>query len=283
MSRIITAFIVLFALSSAGIANNQDEPENQKKSKTIYGAYFMFNIDAPFIESTEFNKMLLNNNLVETNFPPTLFGFSLHQQFGRMHFTFGHTENTNNVSQKTFNTSSSIKHNHIQLGFDIINKSRFSVAPYAGWRKSIISHQISENIDVTDIEQFVNADIDYKELIQKQNFIDLGLSISRQKFFRLNIRSGFLIPLMQEQWELNNQPPVPLNTNFFKQQFYISFGIGAGFIFSRKGNLKKIGEMLEDLEIEYNDYEVEEDVYENDSEPDENSEDSEDELIFDEI
>lgn len=284
MKRKFSIMMMLMIISISSFANGNDEPTKRKKSKTIFGAYLMFDIDIPFIETDLFDQMLMDNNLIETNFLPTTAGLSLHQQFNRVHLTFGYSNSSRDLFQKTFNTTSSIRYRYVQMGYDLINKSRYSLVPFVGWKRSRIDFEISENVDITDLEQFTNTDLNYKNFRQNQNFLDLGISVSRQKFFRLNLRSGFLIPVFQEQWRLNNQTAIPLSTSFFKQQFYVSFGIGAGFITSRSGSLKKIGEIIEEMEKNTDEYEVERDIYPEDDENDLELEEETDEVVpFEEI
>lgn len=240
--------LILYIIFSNKLCANVLDTSYKNSDDIDEGFFISFLTHLPFIDNKQFNERLAINNEPKMRINSIFWGLSMSNYFDRVIIDYGVSYSIHNFSQFNYNVRDRLSSFYMSLGVDLIENEKFSMYPSLGWRYSSISHSFSELMDISSINDFTDNDFENKNYHQHRNFLDLSFTISRQKILRVNFTAGYLFPILPEKWSLNDQNSVPLSTNYFKQNFYFSLGIGLGS-FKKEKNFPYLEEIFEYEEV----------------------------------
>lgn len=223
--------IILIVLISANISfaqeNNMQKSENKKPDIVLYS-----NLGTTFLNYSNLQGFLNENN---TDYPASAFnlGAGFYSTFGkiRLGMDFG------SINGSSKNTQFITKHRgsffSINVGYHILEKNRFIIAPVIGY-SSLRSNVLVEDKQYTATSIFPNA----TSLTNNTNAIKFQLSV--EKILKSGLFAGLSIgydySLNGDQiWQLSNKNnPNLLQDNM--SNFYINLNIGTHLNFKKIRN-----------------------------------------------
>lgn len=82
------------------------------------------------------------------------------------------------------------------------------------------------------MNNYLQTDLKYKEITNSRAHLDIGVGISHQWFYLINFRIGYLLPIEQIRWKMNNNQTNLTNASKINYNYYFTLTIGFGNIAS---------------------------------------------------
>ncbi|WP_436413955.1 TonB family protein [Petrimonas sp.] len=202
------------------------------KNNEVAGFFFTLPLEMSFICNSSLNEFLHQHNYPSSDFLPVNFGIGLQGHYNRFILTFSFNNTSKKVKGDNNTTRSEYRATTFNLGYNLLPTYRYSLYPYVGFKGAGLSYEfketISENMSFPD---YLNTKTNYKEFTKSQSYLDLGVGVSFQWFYLLNLRAGYLLSIGKSEYynenkiELSNFPEMKYN-------FYLNFTVGLGSIIS---------------------------------------------------
>jgi len=224
--QILSIILLLFgSLSNYNIAYAQSD---SLKNEAV-GVYIIMPIEFPVTERKALNEKLHSFGLPSAIHPAANVGIGLQTYANRFLFTIAYNQGTRKKEEDNYLTEVEYRSTSFNVGYSLTKNHIFSVYPYAGLKMSGLNYLYREKVpDELPFEDYLGQDLKYLELSQSRAHIDLGLGISKQWFYLINARAGYLIPFEKYKWTINNSETDLIGSPGMKYKFYFSLTLGLG-------------------------------------------------------
>lgn len=202
------------------------------KDNEVAGFFFTLPLEIPFINSLSLNELLHQHNYPSYDFLPVNFGIGLQGHYNRFIMTFSFNNTSRKVKEDNSITRSEYRATTFNLGYNLLSTYRYSLYPYVGFKGVGLSYEFKETIsDNITFPDYLDAKTSYKEFTKSQSYLDLGVGVSFQWFYLLNLRAGYLLPIGKSEYYNENKIEL-INFPEMKYNFYLNFTMGLGSIIS---------------------------------------------------
>jgi len=189
----------------------------------------------------------LNNSLTEFGYPAadyavanTGIGFQLITN--RMVTSMSYNWYTKETDEELFLTEVEYNAFSLNFGYDLLKFPYGSAYPYVGFKGSGLNYLYKEKIaEDTSTENYLESNLEYKELSSSRAHLDLGFGISFQTFFLVNFRAGYLLPLEKSNWKFNSGLSSLTNSPSINYPYYFTLTLGTGMVSYSNENTRTRG------------------------------------------
>ncbi|PKV75863.1 hypothetical protein [Pontibacter ramchanderi] len=220
----------LVCFCSAYAAQGQVPPDSLKNR--AYGSYVFLPVEFPIIDNRGFENAVTEADLPGGKHPTATLGLGLQFYANRYISTIAFAIGSRKKEEETYLTEMDYNSFSFNFGYDLTKNHRYALYPYLGYKGNGLNYLYREKIaKSTDMEEYLETDLRYKELHHSRAHLDLGFSFARQAFYLINARVGYLVPLEKSRWTINEDLHLSAAPGT-RYKFYFSLNIGLGTIFS---------------------------------------------------
>lgn len=234
MKHLITILVFIAPLMCSAQKNKNRLAKDTTKNE-VFGLYYFFSLEKPIIDNSEANTLLRAKKMPEAIYPTLAIGMGIEWQINKSIVTIGYNGTRKTQKSDTATTRVSYRSFSINFGYDVIKSPYVSLYPYAGIKSGVTKYLFRENgTDTSSFSNYFNQTMDYKDINSQRLHFDLGMGVSIQSWWLMNLRGGILLPLGRENWYINKTklPGAP-QTRYIG---YITLNIGFGdFMRENKG------------------------------------------------
>jgi hypothetical protein len=197
----------------------------------VFGAFVIFPIEFPVIDNNSINNELTGLGYPECDYPTANIGIGFQLYMNRWITTLSFNKTTKKNDNDSYLTEVEYRSTSFNIGYDLTKNHRYSIYPYLGFKGCGLNYlyrdKISSEISFND---YLNTPLDYKEVTNSRANLDLGFGFSYQWFFLLNFRAGYLLPLEEARWNINNNQDKLSDSPTLNYNYYFTLTIGFGGI-----------------------------------------------------
>lgn len=221
---LFTFFLIGFASS---ILSQKDTLKND-----AFGAFVIMPIEFPVIENQQINNELMGLGYPKCDYSPAIIGIGFQLYTDRLISTFSLNKTTKKNDNESYLTEVEYRSTSLNIGYDLTKNHRYSIYPFVGIKGYSLSYLYREKISSTSsFNDYFNTELEYKEITNSRTNIDLGIGFSYQWFFLVNFRAGYLLPVGETGWKINNTDYLSGSPSL-RHDFYFTLTVGLGNIFS---------------------------------------------------
>jgi hypothetical protein len=214
--------------------------QNDTLKNNVFGGFVIMPIEFPVIDND-----LLNNNLSTLGFPdcdnPTAnIGLGIQLYVNRFITTLSFNKTTKKVINDTYLTEVEYRSTSFNIGYDLTKSYKYSLYPYIGFKGCGINYLFREKVSTEiSFNNYFQTNLRYQEITNSRANLDLGLGLSTQWFYLINLRIGYLLPIEEVRWCINNNNDKLTNSPTLKYNCYFTLTIGFGNIVSENDLRRK--------------------------------------------
>ncbi len=225
--RNILFLISIGLLALFGKANAQTDTTKND----VFGFFIIIPAEFPVIDTKDFTQQLTSNGYPNVNYPKTTPGIGLQFYTNRLIGTFSFNKRTKKNENDLNLTEVEYRSTSFNVGYSITKSPLFSVYPYIGFKGSGLNYLYKEKVpDSTSFGNYLQTNYKYTEVTNSRAHLDLGIGISHQWFYIINLRFGYLLPLEVVRWKVDNSQTTLTNSPTIRYQYYFSLTLGLGNI-----------------------------------------------------
>ncbi|RFC53512.1 hypothetical protein [Brumimicrobium aurantiacum] len=222
---------IFLIFSLAGFLTQLSAQSETKKSQA-FGAFVIFPIEFPVIDNEEFNSVLNESGFPSSDYSVANLGIGLQLYLKRWITTLSFNKTTKSSYFNDFLTEVEYRSTSFNLGYDLTKNHRYSIYPFAGLKFYGLNYLTRQKTEgEIDFNGYLNSNLEYSEINTSRANLDLGVGFSYQWFFLLNFRAGYLLPLGESRWEVNDGQNKLGNTPVLNYDYYFTLTIGLGGIY----------------------------------------------------
>lgn len=214
-------------------------------SHIMYGGYLILPVEFPFIDDSELNKKLENEELPHYDYPKVIPGYGFQAYLNGFVFRFSHQIRRRKKEDENFRTGS--KYNSLggSIGYTVFQNAKFSLYPSLGYKnvrldyfQKTIFHQKKQQTPYapdffSDPKPKVNNNISYS-----RSYVDVGFGISNHWSYLIDIKIGYLIPVGGEEkvilLDSGKREKILPGAPGIDFKFYMTATVGLGKIVQRE-------------------------------------------------
>ena len=190
----ILFFSIMLALSSTNLF-----AQNDTLKHGVWGAFVVVPIEFPSIDNAGINQALGQFGYPASDYPVASYGIGLQLHTNRFITTFSFKKTAKKKSRGAYETEVEYRSTSFNVGYDLIKDYRYSVYPFIGFKGCGLNYSYRERTSAElSLEDYFQTDLEYKEITTSRAHLDIGLGLSTQWFYLVNVRGG----------EHNNADPV---------------------------------------------------------------------------
>lgn len=199
----------------------------------VFGGFVIFPIEFPLIDDQNINNELIGLGFPKCQYPKANIGIGFQLHIKRWITTFSFNKATKKNDNDTHLTEVEYRSTSFNIGYDLIKKYNYSMYPFVGFKGCGLNYLYRDKMsNETSFNDYFNTTLEYKEISNSRGNLDLGIGASFQWFFLINFRTGYLLPLEESRWNINNNQDKLRSSPTLSYNYYFTFTIGFGGIAS---------------------------------------------------
>jgi hypothetical protein len=224
MKKMICVIVTIISMTPFS-SNSQ----NNTLQKNYHGSFIVVPIEAPVIKTNAINSALIEKALPPIKTPSILFGIGIQLYSSNVITLISYSKNTSIYYQENFETRLSYKSIGINIGYNLLRSPSISLYPYVGLKRIILDYQSNQEQQTeVSFENYLQSKHTYHSLSTAKNCIDLGLGLSKQKIFLINLKAGCLLLNETKSWETNHKEVKIIDAPLIRFNYYIQLTLGLG-------------------------------------------------------
>ena len=232
---------IILLLSIVSFCNNLMAQKDTLKNN-IGGIFLTMPIEFPFIDNSALNEQLSSFGFSPANYSTANIGIGLQFHFNQAIASFSFCKTTKNNEKGDYLTKIEYRSTSFNVGYDLLKSQWFSLYPYVGFKGCGLNYYYRDKLpDETSFDNYFKSDLKYKEITNSRGHLDLGVGFSHQRFYLINFRFGYLLPLEKVRWNINNNETTLSNSPTINYNCYFSLTIGLGSIESDNDLRRRYG------------------------------------------
>ncbi len=225
MTRKFLVLIFLFGFI------NQFFGQTDSLKNNVFGTFLIFPIEFPVIDNEQINNELTGLGYPKCDYSTANIGIGFQLYMNRWITTLSFNKTTKKKDQDSYLTEVEYRSTSFNLGYDLTKNHRYSIYPFVGFKGCGLNYLYREKIsNTTSFNNYFNTALEYKEITNSRANLDLGFGFSFQWFFLVNFRTGYLLPLEEARWNINNNQDRLSNAPTLRYNYYFTLTIGFGNI-----------------------------------------------------
>jgi hypothetical protein len=194
-----------------------------------YGYFFTLPLEFPIVENHDLDNALTAAGYPKCTLPVVTPGFGLQVQLYQFIGTLSYNRSTSRPKSDSVALAISYRAISIGVGYDVLRHPYYSLFPYLGFKFCKTSYRYNEKVtDTPTLSNYLQTNLDYKELTNSPAHLDLGLGASYQTLYLIGLRAGILLPMGKAQWYINNNKVAIGDSPGFRYQGYVALTVGLG-------------------------------------------------------
>lgn len=227
-----TKFLLLILLGLLGQLENVNA-QTDTTNNNVFGGFLIMPIEFPVIDTKDINQQLTANGYPPANYSTANIGVGFQLYTNRVITTFSFNKTTKQDNNDTYLSEVEYRSTSLNVGYSLTKSQWFSVYPYVGFKGAGLNYlYIEKEPPSTTLENYLQSNLNYKEVTNSRAHLDLGIGISHQWFYLVNFRFGYLVPLEKVRWNINNNQTTLTNSPTINYSYYFTLTIGLGNIAS---------------------------------------------------
>jgi len=224
--------ILILTFLLVGLTNGLIAQTDTLKN-SVFGGFIIFPIEFPIIDNQQINNELTGLGYPKCEYSAANIGIGLQLYTNRWITTFSFNKTTKKDDNDTYLTEVEYRSTSLNVGYDLTKSHRYSIYPYVGFKGCGLNYLYREKIpNETSFNNYFNTTLEYKEITNSRANLDLGFGFSYQWFFLVNFRTGYLLPLEEARWNINNNQDKLASAPTLSINYYFTLTIGLGNIAS---------------------------------------------------
>lgn len=215
---------------------NQLNAQSDTLENDVFGGFVIAPIEFPIIDNQEINSKLYELDYPPSDYPVATIGIGFQLYSNRWISTLSFNKTTKRNSNDEYLNEVEYRSTSFNLGYDLTINHRYSIYPFFGLKGISLNYQYREtqSNDEISFDEYFDSDLEYKEITHSRMNLDLGVGFSYQWFFLINLRAGYLFPIEEEKWKINNNQTQLNNTTSLDYNYYFTLTIGLGGVYSNQ-------------------------------------------------
>ncbi len=212
---------------------NQVSAQKDSLKDDVFGVFLIFPIEFPIIDNQQINNELTGLGYPKCDYSIANIGIGLQLYTNRLISTISFNKTTKREDLDSYMTEVEYRSTSFNFGYDLTKSHYYSIYPFVGFKGAGLSYLYREiTSNETSFNNYLNTPLEYKEFTNSRAFLDLGFGFSAQWFYLVNFRAGYLIPLEEVKWHINNGNNQLSNSPSLIYNYYFTLTIGLGNITS---------------------------------------------------
>ena len=212
---------------------NQISAQADTLENNVFGGFIIIPIEFPIIDNEGINNELTGLGYPKCEYSTANIGIGLQLYMNRWVTTLSFNKSTKKNNHGSYLTEVEYRSTSFNLGYDLTKNHRYSIYPFIGFKGSGLNYLYRGKIsNETNFNDYFDTTLEYKEITNSRANLDLGFGFSYQWFFLVNFRTGYLIPLEEARWNINNNQDQLSNSPTLSYDYYFTLIIGLGNIAS---------------------------------------------------
>lgn len=225
-------FLMLTIIGLFGIIDKANAQTDTTKNN-LFGTFLIIPIEFPIIDTKGISEQLTANGFPPANYSTANIGIGLQVYSNRFITTFSFNKTTKKDNNDSYLTEVEYRSTSLNVGYSLTKSKWFSVYPYVGFKGSGLNYLYREKVpNPTTLSNYLQTNLNYKEITNSRAHLDLGVGISHQWFYLVNFRFGYLMPLEKVRWNINNNKNTLTNSPSINYNYYFTLTLGLGNIAS---------------------------------------------------
>ena len=200
----------------------------------VYGGFLVFPFEVPTLNDQGLNTRLSGLGFPAADYPHVVPGIGLQFQAGRMIISFTYNQSTRKKNTDTSSFEVEYRSTGLNLGYDMLKIPSFSLYPYVGFKGAGLNYLLKQTIRNTSFDNYLQTNLDHKEITNSRMHLDLGAGFSYQSWFIISVRAGYFVPLERVQWNINDNQDELGNAPEIRYSHYFSITLGIGNVANMK-------------------------------------------------
>lgn len=224
-------FGILFTLSLVQFVTVFAQTDTTKNR--VFGTFLIMPIEFPTIDIKGINRELTTYGFPSANYSTANIGIGLQLYTNRFITTFSFNKTTKKNDNDHYFTEVEYRSTSFNVGYSLTKSQWFSVYPFVGFKGAGLNYLYRDKVpNPTTIGNYLQTNLNHKEITNSRGHLDLGIGISHQWFYLINFRFGYLVPIEKVRWNIdNNQTPLT-NSPTINYRYYFTLTLGLGNIAS---------------------------------------------------
>jgi hypothetical protein len=223
----IPLLILILGICSSATAQS-DSGKNSE-----FGFFYCLPIEFPILDDRDFNTRITSLGFAESHYPRLNLGAGLQFHSNRLITTVSFNKQTKRENNQSQIIETEYRAFSINAGYDFLPNTNFSIYPYVGFKGCGLSYLYRQKAkDSLTFNTYLRDSFDYKEIYNSKGHLDLGLGLSIQRFYLINLRFGYLLPLETTRWYAVDSDAPLKNSPGIRYQFYFILNLGLGDMFN---------------------------------------------------
>jgi hypothetical protein len=222
-------FLLIIILGFFDRANAQTDTTKNN----VFGAFVIMPIEFPIIDTRGINEQLTAYGFPPANYSTANVGIGLQFYANRFITTFSFNKATKKENTDSYLTEVEYRSTSLNVGYSLTKSKWFSIYPYVGFKGSGLNYLYREKVpSPTTLNNYLLANLNYKEVTNSRGHLDLGIGISHQWFYVVNFRFGYLVPLEKARWNIDKNQTTLTKSPTINYNYYFLLTLGLGSITS---------------------------------------------------
>jgi hypothetical protein len=221
------AFLVSFCILQQGWA------QRNKADSAVFGLYVTLPFEFPHADYEQINQQLSQFGYPECRRASIIVGLGLQWHFNHGIINISYNQTSRTPKNDTADVCVQYHSFSFSYGYDLLPALEYALYPFVGFKSATTEYTYSEKPKTlpSSFTNYLQTPLDHKELSCSVPHLDLGLGFSIQHTIdKLDVRFGYLIPLDDNRWRLNNGKNGVEGAPETRYQYYLSIGLGVGAI-----------------------------------------------------
>ena len=203
------------------------------KNKELVGIFFFMPIEFPIIDNSSINKQLTSAGYPSIDYPKANFGAGWQWYYKCSMINISYNLSTKERKFDSYLAEVAYTAISLNYGYDLIkNSEKFLLYPYLGFKFNAINYRYLETIpDETNMEDYLQTDLKYKDIHNSRTHLDLGIGTSyahRWSGTVIGCRFGYLLPIQRFHWNVNDNNTELINSPKLSYGYYFTLILGMG-------------------------------------------------------
>jgi len=227
--------LYIFLLISIGFLGPLDKAiaQSDTTKNNVFGGFLIMPIEFPIIDMKDIIQELTAKGFPSANYSTANIGIGFQLYTNRVITTFSFNKTTKKDDNDTYLTEVEYRSTSLNVGYSLTKSQWFSIYPYVGFKGSVLNYLYRQKVtNPTTLGNYLQTNLNYKEVTNSRAHLDLGIGISHQWFYLVNIRFGYLVPLEKIRWNIDNNQTTLTNSPSINYNYYFTLTLGLGNIAS---------------------------------------------------